>query len=65
MLIVDVKSGESIDQALKRYKRKFQRSKMIYELRNRREFAKPSVRKRNEKLKAVYREKRLRDMGEL
>jgi small subunit ribosomal protein S21 len=54
MLIIDVKNGESIDQALKRYKRKFQQTQLIKELRTRKEFNKPSVIKRNEKLKAVY-----------
>ncbi len=54
MLIIDVKNGESIDQALKRFKRKFQQTQIIKELRNRKEFTKPSVRKRNEHLKAVY-----------
>jgi small subunit ribosomal protein S21 len=57
MLIIEVKDGESIDRALKRYKRKFQNTGIIKELRKRREFAKPSVRRRNQVLKAVYKEK--------
>jgi len=60
MLIIDVKSGESIDQALRRYKRKFQRTKLIKELRKRKEFTKPSVVRRNEVLKAVYKEQKVR-----
>ena len=60
MLIIDVKSGESIDQALRRYKRKFQRTKLIKELRKRKEFTKPSVVRRNEVLKAVYKEQKHR-----
>ena len=60
MLIIDVKNGESIDQALKRYKRKFQQTQLIKELRFRREFNKPSVIKRNEKLKAVYKSQKQR-----
>lgn len=54
MLIIDVKNGESIDQALKRFKRKFQQTQIIKELRNRKEFTKPSVKRRSEYLKAVY-----------
>ena len=60
MLIIEVKNGESIDQALKRYKRKFQQTQLIKELRTRREFNKPSVIKRNEKLKAVYKNQKQR-----
>jgi len=57
MLIIEVKDGESIDKALKRYKRKFQNAGVIKELRRRKEFVKPSVQRRSEILKAVYREK--------
>ncbi len=60
MLIIDVKSGESIDQALKRYKRKFQQTQLIKELRSRKEFNKPSVVKRSEKLKAIYKNQKQR-----
>jgi small subunit ribosomal protein S21 len=57
MLIIDVKDGESIDRALKKYKRKFERAGILKELRRRKHFTKPSVKRRNEVLKAVYREK--------
>ncbi len=57
MIIIDVKDGENIDKALKRYKRKFQNTGIIKELRKRKEFTKPSVKRRNEILKAVYKEK--------
>ncbi len=60
MLIVDVKNGESIDQALKRFKRKFQATQVIKELRKRKEFRKPSVERRNEMIKAVYLEQKKR-----
>ena len=63
MLIIDVKNSESIDQALRRYKRKSRNTQVIKELRARKQFTKPSVRRRNEKLKAVYREQRMRRMG--
>jgi len=65
MLIIDVKDGEGIDRALKRYKRKFRDTQMIKELRKRKEFVKPSVAKRKQVLKAAYRDQKLRDMGEI
>ena len=58
MLIINVKEEESIDRALKRYKRKFQSTKMIKELRKRKHFLKPSVQKRDQLLSAAYREKK-------
>ena len=61
MLIIEVKNGESIDQALKRYKRKFRNAKVMKELRNRKQFTKPSVERRHEVLKAVYKEEKVRE----
>jgi small subunit ribosomal protein S21 len=63
MLIIHVKDEESIDRALKRYKRKFQSTRMIKELRKRRNFIKPSVKRRNELLNAEYRQKMYSDMN--
>jgi small subunit ribosomal protein S21 len=57
MLIIDIKEGESIDRALKRYKRKYQNVGIIKELRKRKEFVKPSIIKRSQVLKAVYKGK--------
>ena len=54
MIIVPVKEGESIERALKKLKRKFEKTGVIKELRNRQKFTKPSVLKREEKLKAIY-----------
>ena len=54
MLIIDVKESESIDKALKKYKRKFEKAGILKELRSRKHFTKPSVIRRNEVLKAVY-----------
>ena len=64
MLIIEVKEGESIDRALKRYKRKFQRTGLMKELRNRKEFKKPSIVRRSEVLKAAYRQKMI-DSGKI
>ncbi len=62
MLIIDVKEGESIDRALRRYKKKHQRVGLMKEMRRRREFVKPSVKRRNEILGAVYKNEKLSEM---
>jgi small subunit ribosomal protein S21 len=54
MIIVPVKEGENIDRALKKFKRKFEKTGVIRELRSRQAFIKPSVRRREEVKKAVY-----------
>lgn len=54
MLIIPVKDGENIDRALKRYKRKFDRTKTMKNLRNRKQFNKPSVVRRAQIIKAQY-----------
>lgn len=58
MLIIDVKESENIDKALKKYKRKFERSGTLKELRRRKNFTKPSVERRTEVLKAVYKQEK-------
>jgi small subunit ribosomal protein S21 len=58
MLIINVKEEESIEKALKRYKRKVRSTKIIQELRNRKNFTKPSVERRGEILSAEYRSKK-------
>jgi small subunit ribosomal protein S21 len=54
MIIIPVKEGESIDRALKKYKRKFEKTGVVKELRVRQKFTKPSIIKREQKLKAIY-----------
>lgn len=54
MLIIPVKDGENIDRALKRFKRKFDRTKTMRNLRERKQFSKPSVTRRREIQKATY-----------
>ncbi len=56
MLIIDVKESETIDKALKKYKRKFEKSGTLKSLRRRKAFVKPSVVRRTEVLKAVYKQ---------
>jgi len=54
MLIIPVKDGENIDRALKRFKRKFDRTKTMKQLRDRKHFTKPSVNRRTQIQKAQY-----------
>jgi small subunit ribosomal protein S21 len=57
MIVVNVKENESIDRALKRFKKKFERTGVLKELRSRGHYEKPSVRRRSVKLRAAYRQK--------
>lgn len=59
MLIIPVKDGESIDKALKKYKRKFDRTGVVRELRSRQQFTKPSVIERQQRLRAAYKQQLL------
>ncbi|HRN93619.1 MAG: 30S ribosomal protein S21 [Chitinophagales bacterium] len=61
MLIVDARESESIDRALKKYKKKFEKAGILRELRNRQTFKKKSVERRNEVLRAAYHEKLKRE----
>ncbi len=54
MIIVPIKEGENIEKALKKFKRKFEKTGAVRELRSRREFQKPSVTKRKARMKAIY-----------
>jgi len=54
MIVIPVKEGENIERALKKFKRKFERTGVVKELRSRQAFIKPSVQKRQQKLKAIY-----------
>jgi small subunit ribosomal protein S21 len=54
MIIIPIKEGENIDRALKKFKRKFEKTGVIKELRERQAFKKPSVKKRAQIIRAVY-----------
>jgi small subunit ribosomal protein S21 len=54
MIIIDVTKEKSLESALRTYKHKVQKVKQVQQLRERKEFVKPSVTKRKEKLTAVY-----------
>jgi len=54
MIIVPVKDGENIERALKKFKRKFEKTGAVRELRARKNFVKPSMKNRLAKEKAIY-----------
>lgn len=54
MIVVPLKEGENIERALKKFKRKFEKTGVVKELRRRQAFIKPSVEKRKNKDHAIY-----------
>jgi small subunit ribosomal protein S21 len=54
MIVVPVKEGENIEKALKKFKRKFEKTGVVKELRTRQQFDKPSVVKRLKMEHAIY-----------
>ena len=57
MLRIPVKEGENIERALKRYKKKFDKTGVMRELRSRKEFRKPSIDDRQQRIKAAYKQR--------
>jgi len=62
MIIVPVKEGESIDRALKKLKRKFEKTGVVKALRERQKFTKPSVRRRDRVQRAIFIQKIQQDI---
>lgn len=54
MIVIPLKEGENIERALKKFKRKFEKTGVIKELRERQSFTKPSIAKREVKKRAIY-----------
>ncbi len=54
MIVVPIKEGENIEKALKKFKRKFEKTGVVKELRRRQAFEKPSIANRKQKIHAVY-----------
>ena len=54
MIVVPLKEGENIEKALKKFKRKFEKTGVVKELRNRQAFEQPSVAKRKQMMRAIY-----------
>ena len=61
MIVVQVKEGENIERALKKFKRKFEKTGVVKELRSRQQYDKPSVRKRLKMEHAIYVQKLRRE----
>ncbi len=61
MIVVPLKEGENIERALKKFKRKFEKTGVVKELRSRQAFAKPSVIRREQIKKAIYIQKLQRE----
>jgi small subunit ribosomal protein S21 len=57
MLIIQIKEGDNIEKALKKYKKKFEKTGVVKQLRERQKFTKPSVSRRQQVIKAVYKQK--------
>lgn len=58
MIGVTLQNNESIDRALKRFKKKYERSGVLREFKKRTAFVKPSVEKRMARLKAARRQQK-------
>lgn len=54
MLRIEIKEGENIERAIKRYKRKHRNVKVMQTLRENQYFTKPSVKNRRQMQKATY-----------
>ena len=61
MIIVNVKEGESLDRALKRFKKKFEKTGVLRELRARQAYEKKSVTRRTQIKKAIYKQSLTQD----
>lgn len=57
MIVINVKENEPIDKALKRFKKKFEKTGVLKELRSRMAFKKPSIQRRQEVIRATYKQK--------
>ena len=54
MIVIPIKEGENIERALKKFKRKFEKTGVVKELRERQAFTKPSIKNRELRKKAIY-----------
>ncbi|MBS3915277.1 MAG: 30S ribosomal protein S21 [Bacteroidetes bacterium] len=57
MIVINVKESESLDKALKKFKKKFEKTGVVKELRSRQSFEKPCITKRMQKIRAAYKQK--------
>ncbi|MCS6982162.1 MAG: 30S ribosomal protein S21 [Flavobacteriales bacterium] len=61
MLIIPIREGENIDKALKKFKRKFEKTGVLKKIREKQHYIKKSVKRRNEILSAAYRQRYLQN----
>jgi len=61
MIKIDIKDNETVDKALKRFKKKFEKMGMMRELRARQAFEKPSIEFRQQRLRAVYKQQMIQN----
>ncbi|HMN32090.1 MAG TPA: 30S ribosomal protein S21 [Chitinophagaceae bacterium] len=64
MLIIDSKDCESIDKALKKYKKKFEKAQILMQLRERKHYEKKSVTRRKQILKAIHKQEYISGIAE-
>ncbi|MEY3682044.1 MAG: hypothetical protein RLZZ289_568 [Bacteroidota bacterium] len=57
MLIIPIKEGENIERALKKYKKKYEKTNVMKQLRGRKEFEKPSITRRQQVIRAAYKQR--------
>jgi len=57
MILIEVKEHEPIEKAIKRFKKKVDQVKILKEVKYRRYYTKPSIRRKEEKIKACYKQK--------
>ena len=57
MLIINVKENDSLEKALKKFKKKFEKTGLVKEMRSRQAFEKPCITRRMQKMRAVYKQK--------
>lgn len=62
---VIVEKGESIDRAIRRFKKKIDSSKILREFKERQEYIKPSAKKKQRMARAKRREKERRILSDL
>jgi small subunit ribosomal protein S21 len=56
MIVINVKESDSLDKALKKFKKKYEKTGVVKELRSRQSFEKPCITKRMQKIRAAYRQ---------
>ena len=62
MLIIPIKEGENIERALKKYKKKFEKTNVMKQVRARKEFEKPSIARRQLVIRAAYKQRMQSDL---